>query len=241
VTDNLKLQGKALNPLSVIVPIFGVGAPDSNSRFLGTGSIVGDGSILLTADHVIRDWPYSLIIVTMLDTQKQYWQAEIIERDTAHDLVLLRVDQYRPENPLQPAFDSPLHANSPLMTFEYGTTIVAGDVITLEPATRLGHITRVRNLQDTLGAAGDAALELSWPALRGASGAPVVFNDGTFRIVGIVIANVSYHLLPAQIESVLDDKNNLIEETKYMLPQAIAVNIRHVRPMYERISNARST
>jgi hypothetical protein len=126
------------------------------------------------------------------------------------------------------------------MTFEYGTTVVAGGGITLEPATRLGHMTRMRFIQSTLGAAGDAALELSWPALRGASGAPVVLNDGTFRIVGVVIANVSYHLLPVQVESVLDEKNNLIEETKYMLPQAIAVNIKHLRAMYERRSTARS-
>jgi hypothetical protein len=234
------LQAEDFNPLSVIVPIIGVGVPGADSCFLGTGAIVGDGSLLLTADHVIRDWPGNFVIVTIHTGQQQYWQVQIIERDIAHDLVLLSVDQYRPEHPLQPAFDTPLHSNSQLMTFEYGTTVVAGGGITLEPATRLGHMTRMRFIQSTLGAAGDAALELSWPALRGASGAPVVLNDGTFRIVGVVIANVSYHLLPVQVESVLDEKNNLIEETKYMLPQAIAVNIKHLRAMYERRSTARS-
>lgn len=49
-----------------------------------------------------------------------------------------------------------------------------------------------------------------------------------------MVANAAYHLLPQQIESVLDEKNNLFEEIRYMLPQAVAVNIRQLRPMYER-------
>ena len=46
-----------------------------------------------------------------------------------------------------------------------------------------------------------------------------------------MIANVSYHLLPSQIESVLDERNQLLEETKYMLPLGIAVNVEAVRQM----------
>lgn len=92
----------------------------------------------------------------------------------------------------------------------------------------MGNVTRTLDLTDRYGEAGRSALELSFPALRGASGAPVVSNL-TFRLWGIIIANVSYHLLPAQIESVLDEQGQVEEETRFMLPQAVAVHIKHLR------------
>jgi hypothetical protein len=45
-----------LNPRDAIVPLFSV-REQTPVEFLGTGSIVGDGSILLTAEHVISAWP----------------------------------------------------------------------------------------------------------------------------------------------------------------------------------------
>jgi hypothetical protein len=63
-------------------------------------------------------------------------------------------------------------------------------------------------------------LELSFPALRGASGAPVVEIRGTALFAhGVIVANTEHHLLPAHIETVLDSKNQLLEERKYFLPQ----------------------
>jgi hypothetical protein len=101
-------------------------------------------------------------------------------------------------------------------------------------------MTRMTNAEN-LGPAGVGALELSWPVLRGASGAPVTYNDNPYMppeekwgVLGVIVANASYHALPAQITSVLYDDNSLLEEVKYMLPQALAVNINHLRPMYER-------
>ena len=41
-----------LHPKEVIVPVLGRDAPDAELRLLGTGSIIGDGSVLLTANHV---------------------------------------------------------------------------------------------------------------------------------------------------------------------------------------------
>jgi hypothetical protein len=228
-----------LNPTDVIAAVLGVDAARGIQRFLGTGSIVGDGSVLLTADHVTRDWPGPLAIVRIADITYPL-PITLIERDRAHDLALFRVQGYRPPQPLRPLFDYPLHPNRQLLTFECGTTVVAGREIRLSPATRLGHMTRMLDLTTELrSAAGDNALELSWPALRGASGAPVLVNNAdriedAFGVVGVIVANAAYHLLPAQIESVLNDQKNMFEEIRYMLPQAVAVNICHLRPMYER-------
>ena len=71
-------------------------------------------------------------------------------------------------------------------------------------------------------------LELSFPALKGASGAPVLSN-ASFELLGVVKANVSYELLPAQIESIQDEAGVVTEETKFFLPQALAVNVTIVR------------
>jgi hypothetical protein len=52
-------------------------------------------------------------------------------------------------------------------------------------------------------------------------------------VVGVVIANASYHLAPAQIEEVLNADNTSYGETRFMLPQGLAVSVRHIRAMYE--------
>jgi hypothetical protein len=44
---------------------------------------------------------------------------------------------------------------------------------------------------------------------------------------------VECHAIPAQIITVGDEGNRTVNES-YMLPQGLAVNIKHLRPMYER-------
>jgi hypothetical protein len=123
--------------------------------------------------------------------------------------------------------------NQAIVTFEYGPTRTLGKAITLSPATRIGNVTRVIDLRSVHGLAGDEALELSFPALRGASGAPVMKN-ADYTLWGVIIANVSYHLLPAQIETVLTEDGTMVEETRFMMPQAVPVNVKHVRQLLQR-------
>lgn len=228
-----------LNPMDVVLPIFGVD-PDGNiKQFLGTGSFIGSPPVLLTAEHVIRDWPHQLA-VSHMNKLNTIFLATVICKDAQHDLALLKIDGYCPLTVL--SIDANLaHQNQMLVTFEYGTTRSAGNKIELSPATRMGNITRILNLTDQFNKAGEDILELSFPALRGASGAPVVSNDDNFNLQGVIIANVNYHLLPAQIESILDEKNEVLEETQFMLPQALAVNVKHVRALLERHIASTST
>ncbi len=132
--------------------------------------------------------------------------------------------------------------NTTLMTYEYGTTRQKGNHILLNPATRIGHMTRRLGPGDGLTSLTDEAIELSFPALRGASGAPVMINEPvgyafeqkeSGAVVGVVIANASYHLAPAQIEEVLNADNTGYGEIRYMLPQGLAVSVRHIRGIYE--------
>jgi Trypsin-like peptidase domain len=151
-----------LNPQEVIVPVLGRDSPDANLRFLGTGSIVGDGSILLTADHVVAGCPGQHFITTVpghlveveLDAKdpNPLWPIEVAERDGRHDLALLRINGYRSNNPLTLWFEFPLHENWDVLTYEYSTTREEQGHIRLSPAARRGHITLMVNV-DKLGPA----------------------------------------------------------------------------------------
>lgn len=231
---------KDLNPRDVVVPIFGV-VSGRSGPFLGTGSIVGDGSILLTANHVITAFDGPLGIVTMADVRRPPYPITLIGQDTSHDLALLRIADYRPPRPLVLDFDD-FSENTTLIAFEYGTTRQKGNQILLNPATRIGHMTRRLGPADGLTALTNEAMELSFPALRGASGAPVMINEVAVNtllgkenlgIVGVVIANAAYHLAPVQVEEVLNADNTSYGETRFMLPQGLAVSVRHIRAMYE--------
>lgn len=215
-----------MNPQSCIVPILATDDAGNVKHFLGTGSFVQHEHLLLTADHVVRDWPGPLAIVVLPHDLSVLFPATVMYRDRSHDIALLFVPRYKAPQPLPIVTQH--HPNQFIVSLEYGTTKVAGRHIRFAPATRIGNITRAINVQDILGLAGDEALELSFPALKGASGAPVMSNDQTFALHGMVVANVSYHLLPAQIESVIDNGAKTEEHVSYMLPQALAVNSKHV-------------
>jgi len=151
------------------------------------------------------------------------------------DLAILQVDGYRPSYSFPLATPDEFRFNIPIICLEYGTTERLGETFSVEPATRLGNITRFRNLKDRFSQAGDEILELSFPALRGASGSAIISWAPPFKLFGIVIGNISYHLMPAQIESVLDESNQLYEEIKFMLPQALAVNVKHLAKLLNKL------
>ncbi len=218
------------------MPIVAVRADGAIAQFLGTGAIAGNPPRLVTAYHVVRDWPGALAISVLPDYDRLY-EAKVVRTNPDTDLALLDVSGYQVPNPIQLAEDDEIRTNVQAICFEYGTTRTEGHIINLAPATRLGNVTRELKLHSQFGAAGDEMLELSFPALRGASGSPVM-SGVTFRLWGVVVANVSYHLLPAQIESVIEPGGQKIEETRYLLPQALAVHVKHVRALFASVGAA---
>lgn len=224
-----------MNPLESVVPIFAIDEENNIKHFLGTGTFVGEKPWLLTAEHVIRDWD-GIFAISVLPNISQLIRANLLKSKRNIDLALLDVPGYPAAKAVQLAQDTDIRQNISVVCCEYGTTQTMGQYVHLAPATRLGNVTRLLNMTDRFNKAGEDILELSFPALRGASGSPILSNNN-FRLWGIVIANSSYHLLPAQIESVLDEKNNLIEETRYLLPQALAVNVKHVRDLIQQYNS----
>jgi hypothetical protein len=64
----------------------------------------------------------------------------------------------------------------------------------------------------------------------------VLINEPGSRggVIAVLIANTSYYLAPAQIEEVLTADNTEYREVRYMLPQGLAVSVRHIRAMYDK-------
>jgi len=224
---------------NIVVPIFGVEREETLETFLGTGTFIDDGNYLVTAHHVVRDWKKRFGII--IAEESWVYEADLILESSETDLAVLKVDGYRPQYSLPLAKPDDFLFNIPVTCFEYGTTRHQDEKFYIEPATRLGNITRLRNLQDQFNLAGDEMLELSFPALRGASGAAIMNWATPFTLFGIVVANTSYHLMPAQIESVLDESNQVYEEIKFMLPQALAVNVKHLAKLLMTLSPPKSS
>lgn len=218
-------------PTERVVPILGIDDSGNVRDFLGTGFFVHPGPVLITAEHVVRPWTDKFAITFMSDL-KHLVPARVIRADRSRDLAVLEVPSRSIENAFDLAADDELKLNQLCVTLEYGQTRSEGRELRLSPACRVGNITRYLNLDGKYGrgVGGQSALELSFPALRGASGSPVVSNQ-TFRVWGVVVANIAYQLEPAQVVSVLDQKNNLLEQVQYFLPQSIAVHVGHLRSL----------
>lgn len=217
------------SPSDFVVPIVGMNEDGSCGPFLGSGVFATESAFLVTCDHVLEPWKGKYAVA--IQELNRLFVAELLVRDEKHDLAALRVPEYRPPHCVPLEKDSEISLNKIVICYEYGTTVTAGKQIDFSPANRLGNVTRIRDLRDRFKSAGDHMLELSFPALKGASGAPVMDWRPPFKLWGLVKANVGYELLPAQVESVVDTAGKLSEETKFYLPQALAVHVRHVRQL----------
>jgi hypothetical protein len=232
---------KKISSYRTVVPIFTIDESNIYHSFLGTGTFIDGGSFLVTARHVVEagdSFTINLHPGVVPSGTSNVCRANLVIEDEELDLALLEVPEYSPgKEALELAQDDELACNELVVCFEYGTTQPRGKQFIMSPATRLGNVTRIFDLSEQYGRAGESMLELSFPALKGASGAPV-FSNRTFHLWGIVVANKEYEALPVQITSVLDEKNQPIEQIRYMLPQGLAVHVKHVRALLERVRTA---
>ena len=233
ITTFLMTITDTYTPSDFVVPVVGLDKDNGCGPFLGTGVFVDPAGVLVTCDHVIDPWHgnYGVIV----ERTNRLFRVQLMLREPGSDLALLKTSEYQPPHTVPLEQDSEITLNNLIVCFEYGTTMTAGQKIHLAPANRLGNVTRFRNLQDLYGEAGDYMLELSFPALKGASGSPVMNWTPPFRLWGIVKANISNELMPAQVEKVVDEKGKLSEETKFYLPQALAIHVKHVRKLLQQV------
>ncbi len=205
-------------------------------RVLGTGFFIDEDGQFLTANHVIGD--------EALDEGRSYALARLPDLPTMHrvtsvkpyvhvDVAVGEAPSAAPSSFLEVADDdAPLNFDvltAEFSSVEYGVLAGGKRAIDLTPNYHKGHVVSSRSsrLPSLNGA---QVLELSFPALKGASGAPIVVGEGdkAGQVIGMILANVERHLLPAQIETITSEDGQSAESRYYYLPRAYALSWRHL-------------
>lgn len=209
-------------------------APVRGRRFLGTGFFTTREGDFLTAGHVVDEATVAddeRVWAVMLDESEiRSCAVKNLRRSRTYDVGGGRADSDGWAVPLVIA-NANAAANSDVITIEFSDTrsVLRADGVTemkFRPQYRKGTVTSYYS-SDYPERAPTESMDLSFPALLGASGAPVVVEDSG-EVVGMIIANVERHLLPAQIERIETAQGEPVETTRYFLPTGKAVSWRHL-------------
>jgi hypothetical protein len=86
----------------------------------------------------------------------------------------------------------------------------------------------------------DAAsyIDVSYPALKGASGAPVV-NELSGHVLGMIVGNVENQLAPDEIERTQRSDGTKDQIIRYFLPSAHAIRASHLRDVLTEYTNSK--
>jgi len=188
--------------------------------------------MFLTAKHVLED--VSLpegqdFAVVMLPAGLTVHRVSIVAFAEQFDIALARAEGIQDVFPLEIATKN-APVNFDVLTVEFSGTesrLLADGRrgMWFTPYHRKGHVICYYTSTWPEPVA-TSSLDLSFPALRGASGAPVVAErDGS--VLGMVVANVERHLLPAQVERVEFGPDHR-EEVRYFLPVGKAIGWQHL-------------
>lgn len=229
-------------PYKAIVPI--LAQPSSGSVFLGTGFFIDNDGTLLTARHVLTDYGLERreeFQIAMLrrgrETTVERFQLNGIEVSGRFDIALATAVGVQDVIPLDLA-SKDAGTNVAVLTEEYSGTTPTETGLNILPYTRKGNIICQRDEFLRPGWSEPASvLELSYPALKGSSGAPVLVEQ-TGEVVGMILDNVEHHLLPAHVERIVDQKGGVTEEHEYFLPVGLAIHWSHLREFVDSIRTA---
>lgn len=224
-----------LKPERAIVPIVRATKAMPIIEVLGTGFFVGNDSALhvITAKHVITDNPLSgdekYAIVFNNGQSIKILATLHIRVAVDYDIAACRVDRTDfPDAVLLAIGRRDPSLNEDLFSYEYSSTRIERTPghthVCFEPYAHKGHI--VRSFDSTYPEKVKTASYLtSFPALQGASGAPLIaatLSKKSFAVVGVTVANVEMHLQPAQVVEI-HDGNSYRESTSYFLPYGKAL------------------
>lgn len=218
-----------LDPFSAIIPILRLGADGHVKGVAGTGFFVGTRPVVVTAKHVFLGDPlaegeqFGMAVFRPDGTVgigeiKEYLVCE------KWDIAVFAAGGHPRATPL--ALSRTKHPiNYDVLAFEYSSTTIETDgagnrIVNFQPYTHKGNI--LRHYVSTFPAViPTPSFDLSFPALQGASGAPVLRNSD-WAVVGMLVANVERHLMPAQVVRIdLDGTGH--EEVAYFLPTGQAI------------------
>lgn len=217
---------------SSLFPIVSVyQGPEPTYDFLGTGFYIDSDGLFLTAKHVcqVPENEYSAVMLGLSGSEPVPYRISHLKYSENFDIALGQVEGVEDIQPLKIA-----SANAPVnydvVTAEFSGTrtqrIEGGRIaVFFYPYYRKGNV--VCFYPSTFPeSVPTSCQELSFPALKGASGAPVIVEQ-TGLVIGMIVGNIQRELLPAQIESFTNGEK-YTEEVKYVLPSAKAISWGHL-------------
>jgi hypothetical protein len=202
--------------------------------FFGTGFLVHDGSSCLTAGHVA-----DAIAASGEDVDAVFFvpggdltpvAVGSWHRSSRYDAAVGRLATFDFGEALHLATDDP-PLNTDVLCMEFSrvsplTTESGGRQLVMTPSSHKGHVV-ARYTSEFPETSPTECLDVSFPALRGASGAALV-SEHTGEVVGMIVANHERHLMPAHVERV-DVDGEVTEEVRYFLPLGKAISWRHLQ------------
>ncbi len=227
-----------MQPYKAIFPILAV-PNERTAHFLGTGFFIEQDGTFLTAKHVFADYgldrseDFRIAMLSKEGEVKRYAVTDVKVSERL-DIARARATGVEDLQPLQLATED-ASTNLDVLTEEYSGTMPkrladGGTGLNIVSYTRKGNVLCQRE-HDYPGPEPAMTLELSFPALGGSSGAPVLV-ERTGAVIGMVVANVGRELLPAQIERT-EYEGGVKEEVKYFLPTGMAIHWSHLREFVE--------
>lgn len=210
-------------------------------ELLGTCFFINSAGIALTAKHIFDDYdPKKLeLSVVLIDRNDKIFvfKAEVYHKSQDFDIAAIKVNNFR--SPFLAVEDKPLYNNYDYLTVEYSETAFELDEVSghkniyFKPSTRKGNIVK-SYVSKWPEKKPTRIIEVSFPVLQGASGAPLMENlpisidkPQSWDIVGMIVQNIEYDLQPAQTIS-LKEGRKFSEETKYFLPVGKAIRSSHL-------------
>lgn len=195
----------SIEPNRCILPNPTLGPENEVISVVGTGFVVGDPPVLITANHLFEgETPaeegtfgplhgpsYDLKIATF----------RRIQRSPDYDIATVYMQGVPWIQSLQISNQEVL-CNQDVLTYEFSSTRIetlstGESQVAFTPITHKGNV--LRHDKSTFPESHPTpSLDTSFPALQGASGAPVLRADDV-TVVGMLVANHERHLLPAQV------------------------------------------
>lgn len=225
---------KTIQPGLSIVPIVRATSNLPVSEVLGTGFFAGKGKdiYIVTAKHVFQNNPLNenekYAYAISRGTGVQVWSIKTVTGAEDYDIAICEIEYVPEAVPLSFSTQQPA-LNDDVFCYEYSSTRferkpLGGMHISFEPLAHKGNI--MRYFDSTFPESRPTpSLLTSFPALQGASGAPVIAGSKNKQlfVAGMIVANKETHLLPAQIVKV-QDGSEFTEQISYFLPLGKAIN-----------------
>jgi S1-C subfamily serine protease len=209
---------------------------------LGTGFFINANGVLLTAKHIFDGYDEnkeSLLVMFVDRNEKVYnVKTKIIHKSKKYDIAALKINATN--NACFKISNRELLNNSDYMTVEFSRMSINRNDSTgiqttfFNPSCRKGNIITTY-ISEYPESEPTKIIEVSFPVLQGASGAPL-FEFDSPNVVGMITYSIGYELTPAQT-TIIHDGDHYSEETKYFLPVGRAIHFEHLIEFIDELKN----